>query len=53
LGNIGFLGFSGAADFQDMKPYFEEAYLWKTQRVSQAGSAEVISTHTKVQKELL
>ena len=31
--------------FRTWKPYFEEAYLWKTQRVSQAGSAEVISTH--------
>ena len=25
LGNVGFLGFSGAASFQDTKPYFEEA----------------------------
>lgn len=25
LGNVGFLGFSGAASFQDTKPYFQEA----------------------------
>ena len=25
LGNIGFLAFSGAAGFAEMKPYFEEA----------------------------
>eukprot|EP00438_Fugacium_kawagutii_P002884 Skav214392 [mRNA] locus=scaffold2495:13807:18878:+ [translate_table: standard] len=33
LGNVGFLGFSGAAGFSEMKPYFEEAcdYFAQTQ----------------------